>query len=78
MFKRTALTILVFATLFVPAPAVAQDSRAIRRDACAADYQRLCPGVTPGGGRVRKCMHENSDKLSSKCRAALAGQGQAN
>jgi hypothetical protein len=78
MFKRAALTAFVFATLFVPAPAAAQDNRGGRRDACLADYQRLCPSITPGGGRVRKCMPENSDKLSSKCRAALAGQSQTN
>jgi hypothetical protein len=41
-----------------------------QRIACAADFRRLCPGIAPGGGRVKACFAENIDKLSPPCRAA--------
>jgi len=48
----------------------AQDARAAMRQACAADLQKLCPGLQ---GRERfMCLRENSDKLGAACKAALA------
>ena len=41
------------------------------RAACAADFKKLCPGVEPGGGRVRACIAEHRDELSDGCRQAL-------
>jgi hypothetical protein len=48
------------------------------RDVCLEDYKRLCATVPRGGGRIRKCMAENSDKLSSACKAALGSQTKSN
>jgi hypothetical protein len=31
-------------------------------------------GVPRGGGRIRKCMADNSDTLSPPCKAALGSQ----
>jgi hypothetical protein len=45
--------------------------RAAVRQACAADIQALCPGIQPGGGRLRECMRQNAAKLSDGCREAL-------
>jgi hypothetical protein len=42
------------------------------RTACAFDFQRLCRGVQPGGGRVVQCLLANRDALSPACGAALA------
>jgi len=41
------------------------------RQACSADYQKLCSGVQPGGGQVMACFQQNIDKLSSACQKAL-------
>ena len=41
------------------------------RQACRADYERLCHGVKPGGGRIRECMKAHRSEISPACRAAL-------
>lgn len=35
--------------------------------ACGADIARLCPGVPPGGGRIKACMRANASALSTGC-----------
>lgn len=44
------------------------------RQACRADYQAVCSGVSPGGGRVLACLKANYSKLSPDCQSALAKQ----
>ncbi|RAI38499.1 cysteine rich repeat-containing protein [Rhodoplanes roseus] len=65
------LALLAAATLAAD-PAAAQDQRSVLRDACKADYQRLCNGVQPGGGRIVKCLQDQSDKLTPACKTALS------
>jgi hypothetical protein len=50
----------------------AQDRKAIQQ-ACATDYQSLCSGVQPGGGRIIACLQQNAAKLSPPCQKAMAG-----
>jgi Cysteine rich repeat len=50
----------------------APDRQAIQQ-ACAADYQSLCSGVQPGGGRIIACLQQNAAKLSPPCQKAMAG-----
>lgn len=50
--------------------AEAQDVKAAR-EACMADYKKHCAGVMPGGGRVKKCLTDNLDKLAPACKAAV-------
>ena len=38
---------------------------------CRGDYDRLCAGVQPGGGRVLACLHEPRDQLSAACGQAM-------
>lgn len=38
---------------------------------CKGDYDRLCHGVQPGGGRILACLSASVEKLSPSCRAAL-------
>ena len=38
---------------------------------CKEDYDHLCGGVQPGGGRVIACLGANTAKLSPACRDAL-------
>ena len=47
-----------------------QPSLAALRAACAADAQKFCSGVQPGGGRVVACLKEHKDELSDKCKQA--------
>lgn len=39
--------------------------------ACAADFQTLCPGLTPGDGKLGPCIRQNIGKLSPQCSGAL-------
>jgi hypothetical protein len=38
---------------------------------CRSDYDRLCAGVQPGGGRVLACLHEHAHQVSAACGQAL-------
>lgn len=38
---------------------------------CRDDYDRLCQGTQPGGGRILACLSSNAEKLSIACRTAL-------
>ena len=52
----------------------AQDGRGEARQACAADYHRLCAGVSPGGGRIKKCLNDNIDVLSDACKQVVGAR----
>lgn len=41
------------------------------RAACAADVQKLCPGVQPGSGRIMQCLSEHKSEASETCKQAL-------
>jgi hypothetical protein len=77
MRPRT-LALVILIALCATVPARSQNGRGALRDVCLEDYKRLCATVPRGGGRVRKCMAENSDKLSSACKAALGSQSKSN
>jgi len=34
----------------------------------------LCPGIAPGGGRIKKCLQEKSDQVSDTCKRAVAAR----
>lgn len=44
---------------------------------CLGDYQRLCPGIPPGGGRIVVCLNAQAEKLSQSCFQAMAERGLA-
>jgi Cysteine rich repeat len=48
------------------------------KEACHDDYKKLCGSVTPGGGRIKQCMKDNADKLSERCRTAIAQKAAMN
>ena len=61
-------SMMALAALSLARPAFAQ------RDAmayCKADYERLCPGVPPGGGRIVGCLKAHKMEVSVGCAKAL-------
>lgn len=38
---------------------------------CKADAERICPGVTPGGGKIIGCLKQHQDDVSVGCAKAL-------
>ncbi len=63
------LTLLLVICAATAAPsALAQDSLAAIRAACAADAQKFCAAVQPGGGRIVACLKEHKDSLSDRCK----------
>jgi Cysteine rich repeat len=61
---------LSLATLASAAPtALAQRAEAMKY--CKADYQRLCPGIQPGGGRIIGCLKAHKEEISIGCGKAL-------
>ncbi|UFZ03982.1 hypothetical protein LQG66_33110 [Bradyrhizobium ontarionense] len=60
---------LLFTIISITA-AQAQDMAAMRQ-ACGDDVRALCPGIMPGGGRIKQCMIEKFDRLSDGCKTAL-------
>lgn len=68
---KHGLPAIAFALLSAAPSAHAQDLKAAR-EACMPDYKKYCAGVVPGGGRVKKCLTDNLDKLAPECRAAVA------
>jgi hypothetical protein len=40
---------------------------------CAAEVQKFCPTIAPGGGHVLLCLQEHASQLSPECQQALQG-----
>ena len=62
------LTLLSLSALSQQPPAPSGEVR----QACHADVQKLCPGMRPGGGRIKECMESHKADLSQACRDALS------
>ena len=67
----------VSAALPMASSAQAQVSPKMRGEAialmqvCRGDYDRLCAGVMPGGGRVLACLQNHTNHLSAACVQAM-------
>jgi hypothetical protein len=70
---------VVFVVSLASLPAVAAEGGGVGvlREACKADVASLCPGIQPGGGRIRACLKANREKLSPGCKSAIAQMIQA-
>jgi hypothetical protein len=58
---------LMLATSVAGAQQPPAPSRMQIAEACAADVDRLCPGVPPGQGRIKACMKAHVSQLSASC-----------
>jgi hypothetical protein len=73
----TATAALLTFAATMPARAQSQPTPQMRSEAmtlmqiCRGDYDRLCSGVTPGGGRVIACLQSNANQLSAACAQAM-------
>ena len=43
---------------------------------CGDDLDKFCSGVAAGEGRLLKCLDENSEKISGRCKEALKDVGE--
>ena len=42
-------------------------------EVCGEDIDKICADVEAGGGQIAQCLIDNQPKLSSNCRAEVAG-----
>jgi hypothetical protein len=66
---RLALSLVFLGAVLSSSSAMAQT--AAERAACQADFEKLCAGVEPGGGRVVECLAKQLDKLTPQCKAVV-------
>ena len=69
MTRVVAITSALFlaAMLLLP-PSMASAELA---GACLKDAKALCPGVEPGGGKIRECIKTHIKDLSDECKEVL-------
>jgi hypothetical protein len=61
---------LVLASSAASSVAMAQENSPAL-NACRPEAQRLCAGITPGGGRMVDCLGAQREQLSAACQSAL-------
>jgi hypothetical protein len=64
---RNPSIVVVLSLFALPLPARAQD-------ACKADAEKLCKGITPGAGRIIACLKSHESELSPACKEKLAAE----
>ena len=75
MFLKAA-TVVLLATFSAGAFAaseleVLEKEKAALEEYCKADIERLCPGIKPGGGRIKECLKTHKEEISVGCAQAL-------
>ena len=75
LVRATLAAACVIAGLMLTLQIASAQDREAMREACKGDYQKLCSGVSPGGGRIKKCLNDNFSALSDPCKQALGGAG---
>ena len=67
---RIALTSSLFLAAMLLLPSSIASSAELT-GACLKDAKAQCPGVTPGGGKIRDCLKTHIQDLSDDCKAVL-------
>jgi hypothetical protein len=70
MTTRIAFTSSLFLAAMLLLPS-SMASSAELTGACLKDAKAQCPGVTPGGGKIRDCLKTHIQDLSDDCKAVL-------
>ncbi len=66
---------VVLVALAVLVPSAASAVSLADELACKADAEKLCPGMTPGEGKILECLAPQKEKLSDACRAVVEKHG---
>jgi len=75
--KNVLVSLCLAAGLFGVASAQAADAAASApakgevAAACKDDFAKYCPGIEPGGGKLKGCIKENRKNLSPECKKSL-------
>jgi uncharacterized membrane protein len=69
VFMKSLIAIAATALALSTGGAMAQT--AAEREACQADYEKFCPGVQQGGGRVLECLSKHLDQLTPQCKSVV-------
>src|SRR3954447_18385105 len=73
--RGTWLALVCLAALAWPGEGRTQPTQAqigAMRQACRADYMKLCASIPPGGAASLRCLEQNSSNLSAACERAVA------
>jgi cysteine rich repeat protein len=54
-----------------PVPAEMRSEAMSLMQLCRGDYDRLCSGVQPGGGRILACLQTHASQLGAACGQAM-------
>jgi len=65
--RKYLLLALVLVSTSVSAQELSLSQKLEIRSNCKADFERLCPGIAPGGGKLIECIRANKDQLSKPC-----------
>ena len=69
MTRRIAITSSLFLGIALLLPS--SMASAELTGACLKDAKAMCPGVEPGGGKIRDCLKTNIKGLSDECKDVL-------
>jgi hypothetical protein len=71
MIKCARWAMLGIGALAIASATAAEPSKGAAQQACKADVERFCASVQRGDGRVRKCLLEHKEQLSTPCKEAV-------
>lgn len=73
MFRRASLVFLlaVVSTAALAAQTQMEKERHALETYCRSDIHRLCAGIVPGEGRIKRCLKRHKEDMSVGCAKAL-------
>jgi hypothetical protein len=69
--SRLPLAFAFLTVIFVAGPALADAETDVVK-ACTTDVEKLCPGITPGGGKIAACLKKHENQVTVGCAKAIA------